>query len=307
LVEKKEVVACVFSKVCVDDNPDQCVRTAALSCLCLVKVDLELFLIGCKMSAQAQGGAGGVGAGAGAGAAGDAAGAGVGGAAPFKPVTRRIFAPLQLADWKKSDGCQTLRGFIKALNDSVKGKLVSAPCVESEGTAAVLGMLERLDTLVTETPPDGAPQRFGNPAFRSWSTKMREESEGMLAGMLPVESEGAAVELAGYLHDAFGNATRLDYGSGHELAFVALLCCLSMLKVFAEPDLPALVLRVFTRCVSHHALSYDPAGIQSNSPYIHSLLLPPPPPLPAPAAQLVDCQPTSMALAMRQPQNNTLM
>ena len=76
---------------------------------------------------------------------------------------------------------------------------------------------------------------------------MREESEGLLAAMLPEKSKGAAVELTGYLHDAFGNATRLDYGSGHELAFVALLCCLSLLEVFAEPDLPALVLRVFTR------------------------------------------------------------
>ncbi len=29
-----------------------------------------------------------------------------------------------------------------------------------------------------------------------------------------------------YLADAFGNAIRLDYGSGHELAFVAFLACL---------------------------------------------------------------------------------
>ena len=33
-------------------------------------------------------------------------------------------------------------------------------------------------------------------------------------------------ELASYFADSFGNATRIDYGTGHETTFVALLYCL---------------------------------------------------------------------------------
>ncbi len=36
----------------------------------------------------------------------------------------------------------------------------------------------------------------------------------------------AAAELASYFADSFGNATRIDYGTGHETTFVALLYCL---------------------------------------------------------------------------------
>jgi hypothetical protein len=45
--------------------------------------------------------------------------------------------------------------------------------------------------------------------------------------LLPPELQGAAVELLPYLLDSFGNATRIDYGTGHETTFVAFLYCLA--------------------------------------------------------------------------------
>ena len=47
--------------------------------------------------------------------------------------------------------------------------------------------------------------------------------------MLPLGDLGrasTATELASYFADSFGNATRIDYGTGHETTFVALLYCL---------------------------------------------------------------------------------
>lgn len=35
---------------------------------------------------------------------------------------------------------------------------------------------------------------------------------------------GAEVELLAYLLDSFGNATRIDYGTGHESTFMILVC-----------------------------------------------------------------------------------
>lgn len=49
---------------------------------------------------------------------------------------------------------------------------------------------------------------------------------------------------------AFGHPTRMDYGTGHELAFaLALWCCVVAGWVASEDDQDDLVLRVFPRYV----------------------------------------------------------
>ncbi len=63
--------------------------------------------------------------------------------------------------------------------------------------------------------------------------------------MLPEAQHAAAAELAPYFCDAFGNATRIDYGTGHETTFAMWLLCLAKLGVFAPSAQRALVTRVF--------------------------------------------------------------
>ena len=45
----------------------------------------------------------------------------------------------------------------------------------------------------------------------------------MLVGYLPEEIKGSIIELRTYLSDSFGSNVRLDYGTGHELAFTFFL------------------------------------------------------------------------------------
>lgn len=52
-------------------------------------------------------------------------------------------------------------------------------------------------------------------------------------------------ELSKYFGHCFGDAQRIDYGSGHELNFVMFLFCLDKLGKFTPEDDKALVLRVF--------------------------------------------------------------
>ena len=59
----------------------------------------------------------------------------------------------------------------------------------------------------------------------------------------------ALIELIPYFTGAFGNGTRIDYGSGHELSFLAWLCCLDLIGYFTEIDYPALITRVFAELV----------------------------------------------------------
>ncbi len=71
--------------------------------------------------------------------------------------------------------------------------------------------------------------------------------------LLPPEWAGGTIdsasspaqELSGYLVDSFGNCTRIDYGTGHETTFAALLMCLAKLGILYEADCQALVTRVF--------------------------------------------------------------
>jgi len=65
--------------------------------------------------------------------------------------------------------------------------------------------------------------------------------------VLPEPLHAAVVELAPYLIDSFGNATRIDYGTGHETTFAALLYCLAALGVVGEDDRVALVNTVFEK------------------------------------------------------------
>lgn len=76
---------------------------------------------------------------------------------------------------------------------------------------------------------------------------MAEAAPQLVAEVLPEELQGAAEELSGYLADSFGNATRIDYGTGHETTFCALLYCLAKLGVVGRDDAQALVTRVFAR------------------------------------------------------------
>eukprot|EP00898_Chlorokybus_atmophyticus_P008418 jgi/Chlat1/8578/Chrsp82S00655 len=143
-----------------------------------------------------------------------------------------------------SEAGKDFMAFISALNDSVRGKVLSDPCAISPACHSLLEVLTELDNWISEFPPAQHQARYGNPAYRIWHARLTEESQRLIQKVLP-ENMPATMELAGYLCDSFGNATRIDYGTGHETTFVALLYCLSKLGVFAAEDRQALVTHVF--------------------------------------------------------------
>ena len=74
-----------------------------------------------------------------------------------------------------------------------------------------------------------------------------------------------------YFHDSFGNSTRIDYGTGHEMAFVMFLACLFSCQVLnINQDVAATGLLVFSKymdLVRKLQLTYrmEPAGSQGVS------------------------------------------
>jgi serine/threonine-protein phosphatase 2A activator len=112
--------------------------------------------------------------------------------------------------------------------------------VFSEAVQRIQHMLERIDSVTDEVPPDTGPRRFGNISFRKWYSLLESRVPDLLKEYLPANvfddrsSEEIAVkdELTAYLLGGFGSAQRLDYGTGHELSFLAFLGCIWKLGGF---------------------------------------------------------------------------
>ncbi|ODH49519.1 hypothetical protein GX48_04306 [Paracoccidioides brasiliensis] len=105
-------------------------------------------------------------------------------------------------------------------------------------------LLSKLDSIVDEVPPDKGPRRFGNVSFRKWWQEVERRAPELLdeclqpevlrQGAQGPESVSVKEELTAYFTGAFGSPQRLDYGTGHELSFVAFLACLWKLNRFPK-------------------------------------------------------------------------
>eukprot|EP00842_Homolaphlyctis_polyrhiza_P005675 jgi/Hompol1/6108/HPOL_002225-RA len=165
----------------------------------------------------------------------------------FVEPTKRINDDESMRQWVQSEAYLRLLDFIQSLNESVRNKKVSDDCEVSMACVGIVEMLNVLDSWIDDIPPEPTPQRFGNISFRKWVARLKQEAEALSESILPAHLSQAKIELAGYLAGGFGDGTRIDYGSGHELAFVAWLCSLELLDVVGPNDYQALVTRVFVR------------------------------------------------------------
>ncbi|KAF7723413.1 Serine/threonine-protein phosphatase 2A activator [Apophysomyces ossiformis] len=128
-----------------------------------------------------------------------------------------------------------------------------------------MAMLDELDAWLAEFPPLDNPQRFGNKAFRQWLERLEERADDLMHTALSQELHVAIPELRFYLVNGFGNGTRIDYGSGHELNFFAWLGGVAMLDGFTPQDYQAIVTRVFVRYLElvrkiQRTYTLEPAG-----------------------------------------------
>lgn len=166
----------------------------------------------------------------------------------FKHPTRRILSPKDHELFLASPTYNLLLAFVFGLTDAVVDTPVSAfDGVElSPAASGILEVLDHVHDIVLRCPPeDQEGSRFGNKGFRDFlDTIAREESSWHARLTVPDE---AMSEVSTYLLQSFGNRTRIDYGSGHELNFMMWLLCLYQLQIISKDDFRPLVLRVFTR------------------------------------------------------------
>ena len=172
-------------------------------------------------------------------------------------MRRGVLSPPDLDAFLGSATAADIVGFVSALNESVKTTRIETDVAPDANASRVLAALDALAKLLADTPLEtSAPhstsssgaserERFGNRAFRTWHAKVEGAIQGALLGVLPATASTADAvdELATYWMHAFGDPIRLDYGTGHEAAFV--MSMLVMWKRAIVSDLAQLALVVF--------------------------------------------------------------
>ncbi|KAL5405956.1 hypothetical protein PMIN03_008093 [Paraphaeosphaeria minitans] len=166
----------------------------------------------------------------------------------YTPPSRRILSPADHALFLASPTCNLVTGFIFGVSDSVRDRPVSSlsaadtsPVVDS-----IVHMFDSAEEILEKNPPEDTGSRFGNPVFRTFLDDVSAALPSWHAS-LGLDDEAQVAEISVYLHNAFGNKRRIDYGSGHELNFFLWLLCLNRLALLPSPTFPALALRILPR------------------------------------------------------------
>ncbi|KAL8520667.1 hypothetical protein ACS0TY_011275 [Phlomoides rotata] len=183
----------------------------------------------------------------------------------FATPCKRINSRDDISLFHSSPSCRNYLGFAVSLSESTKSRKLSDPYHVSPTVEIIVSIIQKLVDYVDEIPPLQQSARYGNISYRTWHERMSGEAEAFMLMFLPSELRDAAVELVPYFTDSFGNASRIDYGTGHETNFAAWLYCLARMGVVREEDYPALVSRVFVKYMElmrklQLTYSLEPAG-----------------------------------------------
>ncbi|BEJ12469.1 hypothetical protein CspHIS471_0209290 [Cutaneotrichosporon sp. HIS471] len=154
--------------------------------------------------------------------------------------------------WPATPGYRGFIDWLRVRCERIRGRpIVDGPPAydgASETTTTFLRLLDAMVDWVDEVPPfPQENQRFGNRAFRDYIGLVEKRLPSYLPTSLPPYLLDQLLPLLLQSH-AFGHPTRLDYGTGHELAFILGLwtCVVSGWAGDADAQ-DQLVLRVFPR------------------------------------------------------------
>lgn len=207
----------------------------------------------------------------------------------FEPE-KRIFDESDVATFRQADAWYKLHsiflifidkvrgidvppGFLKAKIDSESSDEVNKQNIKEKNSILesgvspividILTTLNELDRIVDTVPLRFNPERYGNMAFKDWYAIVEKYLHNKKF-LLDVEEETRA-ELRFYLLHSFGSHMRLDYGTGHELNFIAYLGGVLGYRNYLEDISGREVLMIFAtyydlarRLISHYRL--EPAG-----------------------------------------------
>ncbi|OBA20747.1 Phosphotyrosyl phosphatase activator [Metschnikowia bicuspidata var. bicuspidata NRRL YB-4993] len=164
-------------------------------------------------------------------------------------MQKKIVLQADLAKWTDSASHGALLRFLERLQTAVVGVTNDAPVPGSKTIDSLLQILQQVERLVQAHPvvKDADVSRFGKPEFREFYDDLHARAPAWMAGLCLPETQRYAPEMLAYFAESWGNRTRIDYGSGHELNFVLFLYTLHETGILVEADYTAAIVKVFTQ------------------------------------------------------------
>ncbi|GAA5852361.1 hypothetical protein JCM8547_006754 [Rhodosporidiobolus lusitaniae] len=156
---------------------------------------------------------------------------------------RKIFSAPDVERWLRSEAYERIDGFIQSLRSvSTKEELEGEP---SQAVKIIVDFLKKCAEWFDEASASNSPSSRSK-AFKAWLSRVEEASAVLNRDLVPSSQSSTAIpELTFHLSASFGSAARMDYGTGHELSFLAYLRILRLVGALTEEDEPAIVRRVF--------------------------------------------------------------
>ncbi|CCF57866.1 hypothetical protein KAFR_0D02190 [Kazachstania africana CBS 2517] len=160
-------------------------------------------------------------------------------ASKFSIPAKRIFDSQTTQYFQHSVANYRLKYFTNKYINLVRGvPLPVSRNITMTITRYILDLLDKCSQFIDETPPLIEPRRFGNLSCRTWHDKINSYLPGELKTIIDnfstIENENMFNELNYYLLNSFGSKTRLDYGTGHELSFLAFISCIDMIRMLQD-------------------------------------------------------------------------
>ncbi|KAK9449960.1 Phosphotyrosyl phosphatase activator [Limtongia smithiae] len=143
---------------------------------------------------------------------------------------KRIHTAADLPAFRASPAYARIQFLLAHVSSSVAAvNIPSSAAALTPTTAPLLALLARLAALVDDHPPPaadtpaGRARRYGSPVFRAWLDAASADIDVAIDAWLRETNlaPDARPELAVYLYGALGSRDRIDYGTGHELSFLA--------------------------------------------------------------------------------------
>ncbi|CDO91681.1 unnamed protein product [Kluyveromyces dobzhanskii CBS 2104] len=149
----------------------------------------------------------------------------------FSTPEKRIFDSQGTIDFQKSVAMIRIQYHLHKYITLCKGQSVPDTVDENMFTNIIVTLLDRLCKLIDETPAERTHSRYGNLSYRDWQTKFESHLSVWLNELLPEEYHRSIIEISYYISNAFGSKERIDYGTGHELSFLAVIISLDLLNI----------------------------------------------------------------------------
>lgn len=156
-------------------------------------------------------------------------------------LVRRIANEEDLGKFTQSSTYEQVVEFVLALNAAAADQTIGFADPVSPAVDILSSALDKVVESLESHPAKPSKSRFGKPEFVGFVDGLKDSAPSWLSTL------SSNAEVHQYFFESFGNRTRLDYGSGHELNFICCLLSLSKLGLISPTDHLNLVLGVFPK------------------------------------------------------------